>query len=207
MSLSGNVILFAGTLLTSPASFAAQAEASGAAVSTFLVAGPGAEDEVATATAAGVTVISEAEFSRLFFGGGVGAAAEDAGAEALGGDFATVTARGFVRVTPIVPLSPGCDFSYYHLVVTPPPPPPLLQKQVHATRAAQFEAEVEWDGVAIGAEKTGEKAVAHSAFPGGLGTAGPVPAPHSSRRANRRLFTLSLFFLSALFFASPRFRH
>ena len=109
MSVSGNVFFFSGNLATSMESCATQATAAGAAISegltaktTHLVAGPGAEDEVATATAAGVTVISEAEFSRVFFDGGVGAAVEEAGAEALGGDFDTVTARGFVRGTPLV---------------------------------------------------------------------------------------------------------
>jgi hypothetical protein len=106
MSFSGNVIFFSGKFVTSPASFAAQAvkqaEATGAAVSTFLVAGPGAEVEVAAANAAGVTVMSEAEFFCAFFGGGVGAAAEEAGVEALGGISDKVTARGFVRGTTLV---------------------------------------------------------------------------------------------------------
>ena len=106
MSFSGYVIFFSGKLGTSPASFAAQAvtqaEATGAAVSTFLVAGTGAEVEVAAANAAGVTVMSEAEFFCAFFGGGVGAAAEEAGVEALGGISDKVTARGFVRGTTLV---------------------------------------------------------------------------------------------------------
>ena len=102
MSFSGNVIFFSGKLVTSPASFAAQAEAAGTAVSTFLVAGTGAEVEVAAANAAGVTVMSEAEFFCAFFGGGVGAAAEEAGVEAFGSISDTVTARGFVRGTPLV---------------------------------------------------------------------------------------------------------
>ena len=106
MSFSGNVIFFSGKLVTSPASFAAQAvtqaKATGAAVSTFLVAGTGAEVEIAAANAAGVTVMSEAEFVCAFFGGGVGAAAEEARVEVLGSISDSVTARGFVRGTPLV---------------------------------------------------------------------------------------------------------
>jgi len=195
MSFSGYVIFFSGKLGTSPASFAAQAvtqaEATGAAVSTFLVAGPGAEVEVAAANAAGVTVMSEAEFFCAFFGGGVGAAAEEAGVEALGGISDKVTARGFVRGTTLVHprhfsratlsgirLTRAVPtFFYPSPPLTPPLLPPKLQEL--AARAALFEAEIGWEGV-DGGETTGAEASGLSAFPGGLSTAGPVPDHHAS---------------------------
>jgi hypothetical protein len=188
MSFSGNLIFIAGNLATSPASFAAQAEAAGVSVSTLLVAGPGADVEVVAAAAAGgVTVVSEAEFSRVFLGGGAGAAAEEAEVEALGGDLDAVTARGFVRGTPLVHSghSSRATLSGIRLKLPPPfsfpsPAPPLPKMQVLAARAALFEAEVAWEGVELGGEKIGAEAAALSAFPGGLGTAGPVPAPHAS---------------------------
>jgi hypothetical protein len=85
MSVSGNVFFFSGNLATSMESCATQATAAGAAISegltaktTHLVAGPGAEDEVAAAAAAGVTVMSEAEFFRALCGGSsVGEAAAE----------------------------------------------------------------------------------------------------------------------------------
>ena len=72
------VFCFSG--VASRASFAALAEAAGAAVSegvtattTHLVAGPGAEDEVAAAVANGeLTVWTEDEFLRALGGGGGG---------------------------------------------------------------------------------------------------------------------------------------
>jgi len=131
MSFSGNVIFFSGKLVTSPASFAAQAvtqaKATGAAVSTFLVAGTGAEVEVAAANAAGVTVMSEAEFVCAFFGGGVGAAAEEARVEALDSISDMVTALLLcIRGISLVQLSPesvsSCSQLLQPLPSSDPPP-------------------------------------------------------------------------------------
>ena len=82
MSLSSNVFFSSGNLATSVESCAAQATAAGAAISegvtattTHLVAGTGAEDEVAAA--AGVTVMSGAEFRVLCGGSSCGEAAAE----------------------------------------------------------------------------------------------------------------------------------
>jgi len=172
MSFSGYVIFFSGKLGTSPASFAAQAvtqaEATGAAVSTFLVAGPGAEVEVAAANAAGVTVMSEAEFFCAFFGGGVGAAAEEAGVEALGGISDKVTARGFVRGTTLVHprhfsratlsgirLTRAVPTFFYPFPPLTPPPP--LSPKYRDPRPARHLLGHRFAGGAAGAGMGGEK--------------------------------------------------
>jgi BRCT domain type II-containing protein len=121
MSLSGNVFFFAGNLATLGVFCAAQATAAGAAISegataktTHLVAGPGAEDEVAAAAAAGVTVMSEAEFFRVLCGGsGGGEAAAKGRNKSEGGGKNAKEGKGEAAENAAVRTPPS---------LSPPPP-------------------------------------------------------------------------------------